>query len=130
MEYAEGVDELTIALGYDAYSNDRSCTCVNSNVSVNKFVFSRFYINPKKASGKDYETDTLKSTQESVNGYLADKKLNNNMITDKEFKHSRDILLSKRKLLGQLEKETHENHFYWRGIFRIYMERETNKDKN
>lgn len=51
------------------------------------------------------------------------------MITDKEFKHSRDILLSKRKLLRQLGKETHENHFYWRGIFRIYMREKPTKTR-
>lgn len=54
---------------------------------------ARFFMNAKKASGEDYEPDTLKSIQGSVNHYLAEKKLNINIITDKEFKHSRDVLL-------------------------------------
>uniref|UniRef100_A0A8W8L5V1 Uncharacterized protein n=1 Tax=Magallana gigas TaxID=29159 RepID=A0A8W8L5V1_MAGGI len=44
----------------------------------------------------------------SVNRNLAEKKLNINIITDKEFKHSRDELLSKRKLLRQLGKGNRE----------------------
>lgn len=39
-------------------------------------------MNAKKASGDDYEADTLKSIQGSVNRYLADNKLNINIITD------------------------------------------------
>lgn len=69
---------------------------------------ARFFMNAKKASGDDYEPDTLKSIQGSVNRYLAEKKLNINIITDKEFKHSRDVLLSKRKLLRQLGKGNRE----------------------
>uniref|UniRef100_A0A8W8NP22 Tyr recombinase domain-containing protein n=1 Tax=Magallana gigas TaxID=29159 RepID=A0A8W8NP22_MAGGI len=53
---------------------------------------ARFFINAKKASGEDYEPDTLKYIQGSVNRYLAEKKLNINIITDKEFKHSLDLL--------------------------------------
>lgn len=69
---------------------------------------ARFFINAKKAGGEDFEPDTLKSIQRSVNRYLAEKKLNINIITDKEFKHSRDVLLSKRKLLRQLGKGNRE----------------------
>ncbi|XP_052705738.1 uncharacterized protein LOC128181386 [Crassostrea angulata] len=69
---------------------------------------ARFFTNAKKASGEDYEPDTLKSIQGSVNRYLAEKKLNINIITDKEFKHSRDVLLSKRKLRRQLGKGNRE----------------------
>eukprot|EP00105_Crassostrea_gigas_P046736 XP_019930884.1 PREDICTED: uncharacterized protein LOC105348291 isoform X2 [Crassostrea gigas] len=69
---------------------------------------ARFFMNAKKASGEDYEPDTLKSIQGSVNRYLAEKKLNIKIITDKEFKHSRDVLLSKRKLLRQLGKGNRE----------------------
>eukprot|EP00105_Crassostrea_gigas_P002132 XP_011414559.1 PREDICTED: zinc finger MYM-type protein 3 isoform X2 [Crassostrea gigas] len=69
---------------------------------------ARFVMNAKEASGEDYESDTFKSIQGSVNRYLAEKKLNINIITDKEFKHSCDVLLSKRKLLRQLGKGNRE----------------------
>lgn len=42
----------------------------------------RFFMNAKKASGDDYEPDTLKSIQGSVNRYLANNKLNINIITE------------------------------------------------
>ena len=37
LEFTEGVDALLIALLYDAYSDDRSCTCVNLKIIVTKF---------------------------------------------------------------------------------------------
>lgn len=48
-------------------------------------------MNAKKPSGKDYELDTSKSDQGSVNRYVADKKFNINILTDKEFKHFSDV---------------------------------------
>ena len=37
LECAEGVDALLRALLYDAYSDDRSSTCVNLQIIVTKF---------------------------------------------------------------------------------------------
>ena len=37
LEFTEGVDALLIAFLYDAYSDDRSCTCENFKIIVTKF---------------------------------------------------------------------------------------------
>ncbi|XP_071157837.1 uncharacterized protein KIAA1958-like [Mytilus edulis] len=58
----------------------------------------------KKCDGGDYEPDTLKSIQGSKNRHLTEKRCNIDLIKDKEFKHSRDVLMFKRKLLRQSGK--------------------------
>jgi len=63
----------------------------------------------KKNDGTEYEPDTLKQFQCSVNRYFAEKKVLVNIIEDKEFKHSRDVLLSKRKQLRQMGKGNRPN---------------------
>ncbi|CAC5413764.1 unnamed protein product [Mytilus coruscus] len=68
-------------------------------------LLARFFMTAKKCDGSDYEPDTLKSIQGSINRYLREKHCNIDLIKDKEFKHSRDVLVSKRKLLRQSGKE-------------------------
>ncbi|CAC5377808.1 unnamed protein product [Mytilus coruscus] len=64
-------------------------------------LLARFFMTAKKCDGGDYEPDTLKSIQGSINRHLTEKHCNIDLIKDKEFKHSRDVLMSKRKLLRQ-----------------------------
>ncbi|XP_063436375.1 uncharacterized protein LOC134717811 [Mytilus trossulus] len=64
-------------------------------------LLARFFMTAKKCDGGDYEPDTLKSIQGSINRHLTVKHCNIDLIKDKEFKHSRDVLMSKRKLLRQ-----------------------------
>ena len=59
-------------------------------------LLARFFMTAKKCDGGDYEPDTLKSIQGSINRHLTEKHCNIDLIKDKEFKHSRDVLISKR----------------------------------
>ena len=52
-----------------------------------------------KADGSDYEPDTLTSMQGSIFRYLQDQGYPANIKTSGQFKHSRDVLASRRKLL-------------------------------
>ncbi|XP_061180197.1 zinc finger MYM-type protein 3-like [Saccostrea echinata] len=65
---------------------------------------AQFFMTVTKQNGEQYEPNTLKSIQCSINRFLAEKGSNLNIIEDREFKHSRDVLLSKRKLLRQQGK--------------------------
>jgi len=65
---------------------------------------ARFFMTTQRCDGGNYEPDTLKSIQGSINRYLSEKHCNVDLIKDKEFKHSRDVLMSKRKLLRQSGK--------------------------
>ena len=70
---------------------------------------ARFFLSAKKNNGEEYEPDSLKSFQLSVNRHLNDKGIKMNLVEDVEFKHSRDVLMSKRKLLKQQGKGNREN---------------------
>lgn len=72
-------------------------------------LLARFFMTAKKADGGEYEPDTLKSMQGSINRYLGEKGSTVNLIEDKEFKHSRDVLTSKRKYLRQQGKGNRPN---------------------
>ena len=50
---------------------------------------------------KEYEPDTLNAYQASLHQYLAHKQYRGNILKDDVFKHSRDVLMSKRKSLKQ-----------------------------
>ena len=54
-----------------------------------------------KQNGEEYEPDTFKLIQFSINRFLAEKGSTVNIVEDREFKHSRDVLVSKRKMLRQ-----------------------------
>ena len=62
---------------------------------------ARFFLSIRKKNDKEYEPDSLKSYQSSLHRYLTEKKYNGNILTDESFKHSRDVLSSKRKALKQ-----------------------------
>ena len=62
---------------------------------------ARFFLSIKKKNDKEYEPDSLKSYQSSLHRYLTEKKYNGNILKDESFKHSRDVLSSKRKALKQ-----------------------------
>ncbi|VDI81549.1 Hypothetical predicted protein [Mytilus galloprovincialis] len=70
---------------------------------------ARFFMTAKKGDGGEYEPDTLKSMQGSINRFLAEKGSLVNLIEDKDFKHSRDVLTSKRKYLRQQGKGNRPN---------------------
>ena len=54
-----------------------------------------------KQNGEEYEPDNFKLIQFSINRFLAEKGSTVNIVEDREFKHSRDMLVSKRKMLRQ-----------------------------
>jgi len=61
---------------------------------------ARFFLSVRNKKGEEYEPDTLKSIQSSINRHLTEKtKSKMNILTDKDFQHSRDVLSAKRKQL-------------------------------
>ncbi|XP_021367431.1 uncharacterized protein KIAA1958-like [Mizuhopecten yessoensis] len=60
-----------------------------------------FFMNAQKSNGGEFEQDTLKSIQSSINRHLKQKGLTVDIISDREFTHSREVFASKRKLLRQ-----------------------------
>ena len=62
---------------------------------------ARFFLTIRKQDKEEYEPDTLKSFQSSFQRYLAEKGYASNILKDDCFKHSRDVLMSKRKALKQ-----------------------------
>ena len=59
---------------------------------------ARFFLTVRSKKGEEYEPDTIKAIQTSVSRYLLEK-TNWNIIKDREFQHSRDMLKAKRKQL-------------------------------
>ena len=61
-----------------------------------------------KQNGEEYEPDTLKSIQCSINRFLAEKGSTFNIVEDREFKLSRNVLVSKRKMLREQDRGNKE----------------------
>ena len=59
----------------------------------------RFFMDAKKKDGGPYEPSTFTSFQRSLQRYLKDKGSKLNMLKDKEFSKSREVLLAKKKQL-------------------------------
>ncbi|CAG2232583.1 unnamed protein product [Mytilus edulis] len=57
-----------------------------------------FFISVRNKKGEEYEPDTLKSIQSSINRHLNENSETDvNILTDKDFQHSRDVLSAKKK---------------------------------
>ncbi|CAC5392050.1 unnamed protein product [Mytilus coruscus] len=57
---------------------------------------SKIFLSVRNKKGEKYEPDTLKSIQSSINRHLSEKS-DVNILTDKDFQHSRDVLSAKKK---------------------------------
>jgi hypothetical protein len=67
-------------------------------VSELNMLLARFYLSVRTKLNQEYEPDSLKSIQSSISRYLNEKR-NINILKDKEFQHSRDVIDAKRKEL-------------------------------
>ena len=63
---------------------------------------ARFFLSIRKRDNTEYEPGTIGSMQSSIHRYLQGKKYDNNIMTDDSFRHSRQVLSSKRKALKQI----------------------------
>ena len=59
----------------------------------------KFFINVRKVSGKEYEPDTLRGFQRSIQRYLNDLNVQVNILKDIQFEKTRKVLAAKRKNL-------------------------------
>ncbi|CAG2240035.1 unnamed protein product [Mytilus edulis] len=98
-ESDRAAEQMTIDEFIDQMRNKNTSRKTNSDEL--DLLLARFFMTAKKCDGGDYEPDTLKSIQGSINRHLTEKHCNINLIKDKECKHSRVVLVSKRKLLRQ-----------------------------
>ena len=80
--------------------NESRDLCDIPPAELNNYL-AHFFMTATKQNGEEYEPDTLKSIQCSINRFLAEKGSTVNIVEDREFKHSRDVLVSKRKMLRQ-----------------------------
>ena len=62
---------------------------------------ARYFLSVRKSDSTEYEPDTIRSFQSSIHRYLQEHNYGWNIIQDDLFKHSRDVLSSKRKALKQ-----------------------------
>ena len=70
---------------------------------------ARFFLNVRKSDGGEYEPDSLKGFQSSLARHLTDKNYDSNILIDKLFSHSRDVLCAKRKELKSKGKGNKPN---------------------
>lgn len=70
---------------------------------------ARFFLSVRKPNNSEFEPDTIKSYQSSLHRYLSDKNYQESILTGPSFKHSRDVLTSKRKALKQLRLGNKKN---------------------
>ena len=59
---------------------------------------ARLFLSVRSQKNEEYEPDSLKSIQSSISRYLMEKN-GTNILQDKEFHHSREVLAAKRKHL-------------------------------
>ena len=62
---------------------------------------ARFFLSVRKNNQSECEPDTIKAYQSSLQRYLNDRNYPESLLTGSSFKHSRDVLTSKRKALKQ-----------------------------
>ncbi|EDO36382.1 predicted protein [Nematostella vectensis] len=62
-------------------------------------LLSKFFMEVMKANGENYEPDTISSYQRSIQRFLDEAKYPWNILKDKEFVESRDVLAARRKAL-------------------------------
>jgi hypothetical protein len=63
-------------------------------VSELNMLLARFYLSVRTKLNQEYEPDSLKIIQSSISRYLNEKR-NINILKDKEFQHSRDVIDAK-----------------------------------
>ncbi|CAC5393284.1 unnamed protein product [Mytilus coruscus] len=71
----------------------RPCSTENDKLDL---YLARFFLSVRNKKGEEYEPDTLKSIQSSINRHLSEKS-DVNILTDKDFQHPRDVLSAKKK---------------------------------
>ena len=59
----------------------------------------KFFVNIRKKNGQEYEPDSISGFQRSIQRYLSEKGSNVNILKDKDFEKSRNVLAAKRKSL-------------------------------
>lgn len=64
-------------------------------------LLAKFFKDVRKINGEEYEPDTLSGFQRSIQRFLSDGKYPSNILVDKEFEKSRQVLAAKRKNLVQ-----------------------------
>ena len=72
-------------------------------------LLSHFFVKVRKADGTDYEPDSLTSFQRSIDRYIRENNKLYSILTDKEFRKSRESLEAKRKELRRSGKGRRPN---------------------
>jgi hypothetical protein len=76
---------------------------------IAKFLLSIRKVKEGKKNDHQYEPETLHAIHSSLNRYLGSKKYQADIKKDKEFLHSRNVLLAKKKEIKKLGKENKKN---------------------
>jgi hypothetical protein len=94
------------------------------DVSEFNMLLTRFYLSVRTKLNQEYEPDSLKSIQSLISRYLNEKR-NINILKDKEFQHSRDVIDAKRKELkgkGLGNKKNKADFFTSEEIYSLYRQ--------
>ena len=60
-------------------------------------LLARLFLNIRKSNGEEYEPDSIRSMQGSIRRHLIEHEYEGDIIVDPAFRHSRDVIASKRK---------------------------------
>ena len=80
-------------------TNKQYLNILNLSATEHDHLLSKFFKNIRKLNGEEYEPNTISSFQRSIQRFLRDNKSQFNILSDKEFELSRQVLVTKRKHL-------------------------------
>ena len=80
-------------------TNKQYLNILNLSATELDHLLSKFFKNIRKLNGEEYEPNTISSFQRSIQRFLRDNKSQFNILSDKEFELSRQVLVAKRKHL-------------------------------
>ena len=84
---------------YLAQINKRYVNILNLQAKELDHLLSKFFKDFRKVNGEEYEPDTFSGFQRSIQRFLTDSKSRYNILVDREFEKSRQVLAAKRKKL-------------------------------
>ena len=87
-------------------TNKQYLNTLNSSATELNHLLSKLFKNVRKLNGEEYEPNTISSLQRSIQRFLRYSKSEFNILSDKEYEISRQVLAAKRKHLVNKDDET------------------------
>ena len=84
---------------YLAQINKRHINILNLQANELDHLLAKFFKDVRKINGEEYEPDTISGFQRNIQRFLTDSQSRYNILIDREFEKSRQVLAAKRKNL-------------------------------